>query len=56
LKTLEFFQVWEENQISGGGAITTLRSAAEEDIWSIESHVQTQRRNVQRRTDLRCRI
>jgi hypothetical protein len=39
LKTFEFFQVWEESQISGGGETTTIISAAEEEIWSVESHV-----------------
>jgi hypothetical protein len=46
----------EEIQSSGGGASTTIRSAAEEEIWTIESHVQTPRRAAQEETDLSRRI
>jgi hypothetical protein len=42
-ETLEIFQVWEEIASSGGGATTAIRSAAEEEIWTVESHVQTPR-------------
>jgi hypothetical protein len=32
IETLEIFQVWEESQISGGGAIATIGSSRGKDL------------------------
>jgi hypothetical protein len=53
---LKIFQVKEEGEISGAGVTTTIKSAIEEQIWTVESHIQTPSRVCRRRTDLICQI
>jgi hypothetical protein len=45
-ETLEIFQVREENESSGGGVTTTIRSVAEEEIWTVRSMSRHQKKSM----------